>query len=642
MTLINAGLVYLPKEKKAFVFGGRMFNDGGLDRITDVAIIDLNQTIVSKDLNSPAISAAPFKLPYRSYRQPILVTDHGNGVYETRIYSPGDDDGSNRAVWLIPDLLDSKAAAQHAFTAPKIYFPSWSTVATPQDTENPAAYFYGNASTNGNITSEYGGDTLWKFGTERFSMFLHDSHLFLVGGLVEPGSSSDANKILNIVRVAAVSGDTKLKFTYVTEYTPSASVSTGAIVGIGVGSIVGIVVGSIAALLVVIGLIYWFRRRSNDLATKKLALDSRRRSIDEESEHMVIEVARPGQNISMPPSPAAFEPKKPLMSTMAEQNRMHAQAPGEQLQSDQPILAADIPAHGMGAGLPQQYEVSPQQYLHHSEAVDEILATDDWTPAPTRTFQKPRRPLPLGHQRKKALLSPGLIHLPKENKTFVLGGRIRLDATTTEYINDVAIIDLNQIVASNDVSAQAVSVAPFKLPEASYRHSTFVLENGKGSYDAWIFAPGNTSEVWRIPDLLSRTATIAPQVVKEKVFAFFSAYTSASDPRNSASYFFGNTTANGMEISPNGNDTLWRFDKQGLNRVPFNSQMRPPGRGWSSYPQEFTGDHHPTMSTTGPILATHPPHIPLVQNQYAPAPYHVQGIRTSAALPGPDVASARE
>ncbi|KNE60913.1 hypothetical protein AMAG_18708 [Allomyces macrogynus ATCC 38327] len=206
---------------------------------------------------------------------------------------------------------------------------------------------------------------------------------------------------------------------------------------------------------------------------------------------------------------------------------------------------------------------------------------------------------PQGHQRKKALLSPGLIHLPKENKTFVLGGRIRLDATTTEYIDDVAMIDLNQIVTSNDISAQAVSVAPFKLPEASYRHSTFVIDNGKGAYDAWIFAPGNTSEIWRIFDLQNQ-ATIAPQPVKEKVFAFFPAYISSSDPRpsNSDTYFFGNTTANGQEISTIGNDTLWRFNKQGLSRVTYNSQMRPPGRGWSSMVQSGSSL---VLTGSGPI-----------------------------------------
>ncbi|KNE68668.1 hypothetical protein AMAG_12836 [Allomyces macrogynus ATCC 38327] len=488
-TLMSPGLVYLPKEKMAFVFGGKMRANGETrDRIMEVAIIDLAQNIKCNDVLSPAVSLAPFTLPNRSWRQPILVIDNGNGVYETRIYTHGDDKDSFRTVWRIPDLLDPKAAASEVSVTPalpEVYFPAWSTVATPQPSmDRPAVYFYGNTTANGKDESLAGNNTLFKFtregieparvesqdrppgsgwgilaqaanaivlmkgndiwtynptgsvwiprkkglnqarsdgaavvfGTDTrsfvivvggaadgpsveyfdlsaptkdsvsvkiagdgpsvykgaLSMFLHDSHLFLVGGLPLT-ESRNTKTLLNIVRIDAEHDGTELRFTYVPEYTPSGG-------GLSTGAIVWIVVGSIAGLVVIGGLIYWFRRRTKELYDSTLG--SRRHSMDAESEHMVIDVARPGQHISMPPSPAAFEPKKPLVSNMTEHNRMHAQAPVvQQLQSDQPILAAHIPAHGMDAGLAQQDEVSPQQLLHHCEAVDEILATVDWTPA---------------------------------------------------------------------------------------------------------------------------------------------------------------------------------------------------------------------------------------------------------------------
>ncbi|KAJ3368051.1 hypothetical protein GGF31_006884 [Allomyces arbusculus] len=84
----------------------------------------------------------------------------------------------------------------------------------------------------------------------------------------------------------------------------------------------------------------------------------------------------------MSPSLDTFVPKKPPMSTVAEQHRQYAQVPvAQQLHSEQLILAAHTPAQGMDAGLPQQHEVSLQQPLHYNEAVDEILATNDLTPA---------------------------------------------------------------------------------------------------------------------------------------------------------------------------------------------------------------------------------------------------------------------
>ncbi|KNE60914.1 hypothetical protein AMAG_06676 [Allomyces macrogynus ATCC 38327] len=195
---------------------------------------------------------------------------------------------------------------------------------------------------------------------------------------------------------------------------------------------------------------------------------------------------------------------------------------------------------------------------------------------------------PQGHQR-KALLSPGLIHLPAENKTFVLGGKIRMTATVTESITDVAIIDLNQAVSSNNISAQAISTAPFSLLAPAYRLATFAVDNGNGVYEAWMWASGNSSSIWRVPDLLSPKAALVSQPVKDKLPTVnFPGYISASEPRKpseAATYLFGNTTASGQEVSAVGNDTLWRFDKDGLTEVTPSSKTRPPGRGWSSLVQ---------------------------------------------------------
>ncbi|KNE68669.1 hypothetical protein AMAG_12838 [Allomyces macrogynus ATCC 38327] len=195
---------------------------------------------------------------------------------------------------------------------------------------------------------------------------------------------------------------------------------------------------------------------------------------------------------------------------------------------------------------------------------------------------------PQGHQR-KALLSPGLIHLPTENKTFVLGGKIRMTATVTESITDVAIIDLNQAVSSNNISAQAVSTAPFSLLSPAYRLATFVVDNGNGVYEAWMWAGNNSTSIWRVPDLLSPKAALVSQPVKNQLpVVNFPGYISASEPRKpseAATYFFGNTSASGQEVSAVGNDTLWRFDKDGITEVTPSSKTRPPGRGWSSLVQ---------------------------------------------------------
>ncbi|KNE68667.1 hypothetical protein AMAG_12835 [Allomyces macrogynus ATCC 38327] len=424
-TLMSPGLVYLPKEKKAYIFGGKLWADGkAKDRITDVAVIDLSQPIKGNDIQSPAVSSAPFKLPHRSWRQPILVIDNGNGVYETRIYTYGDEADSFRTVWRIPNLLDPKAAAASepsSFPLPEVYFPAWSTVSTPQTpSEQPAVYFFGNTTANGSSASKAGNDTLYQFkkdgiipaqvesktrppgsgwgvmtqdgkkvvlikrnevwtynqvgsvwiprdrglnqgrsdaaavvfktSTRSFvivvggstqveyfdldsptssmsvmisgdgppeysgalSVFVHDSHLFLVGGIVA-SSTSNANTPLNIVRIDSVSGGNALEFTYVPTYTPSAS-------GLSTGAIVGIVVAVVAVLLAIAGVIYLCRRRRM-------------------ADRLLIPDWPPG-----PPQPSL----------------------------ERPIL--QVPDRD--AGQPQIRVISRQEPLVHPESVDEILATN--------------------------------------------------------------------------------------------------------------------------------------------------------------------------------------------------------------------------------------------------------------------------
>ncbi|KAJ3349305.1 hypothetical protein GGF32_005678 [Allomyces javanicus] len=55
-----------------------------------------------------------------------------------------------------------------------------------------------------------------------FAMFLHDSHLFVVGGIGTDSSDGQSGMMLTIVRVTATSDSSALSFAYVPTYTPYA------------------------------------------------------------------------------------------------------------------------------------------------------------------------------------------------------------------------------------------------------------------------------------------------------------------------------------------------------------------------------------------------------------------------------------
>ncbi|KNE60922.1 hypothetical protein AMAG_06683 [Allomyces macrogynus ATCC 38327] len=372
------GLIYLPKENKTFVLGGKLHINNGksFERLTDVAVIDLNQQITSNNNSCAAVKTAPFSLPHASFRQPTLVIDNGNGAYEALIYSHGDEVDSTHVVWQIPDLLSAQPkVVPQPNPAPEIYFPGWASASKPLKPSEAATYFFGNTSANGTDVSPSGNDTMWKMtkdgitaatvdtktrppaggwgtivqygssavlivGTEvwayntvastwyqrekglnaerydatsvlfetptrtRFaivigaaakveyfdvdaprnfpveavitgdgpehieaavSMFLHDSHIFMIGGLSGSGDSQ-SSMLLNIVKISASSDWKTLSFAYVPTYTPYASEMlstsrTDSGNGLPIGLIVGIAVGSIVALLALAGLVVWHRRR---------------------------------------------------------------------------------------------------------------------------------------------------------------------------------------------------------------------------------------------------------------------------------------------------------------------------------------------------------------------------------------------
>ncbi|KAJ3374370.1 hypothetical protein GGF31_007890 [Allomyces arbusculus] len=198
------------------------------------------------------------------------------------------------------------------------------------------------------------------------------------------------------------------------------------------------------------------------------------------------------------------------------------------------------------------------------------------------------------NMQRKAFISPGLAYLPKENKTFVIGGKIRIGPGATELIPDVAIIDLNQLVTANNISCEAVSAAPFSLPFPAYRFPTFVVDNGNGVYEAWLFAISDQSsaarEIWRIPDLLSPKAAIVASLpakgsVPEIYYPCWASSSSPSRPSDAAAYFFGNMSADGKSLALTGNDTLWRFDRDGIAPVPPATSDKPSSRGWAAMMQ---------------------------------------------------------
>ncbi|KAJ3368058.1 hypothetical protein GGF31_006891 [Allomyces arbusculus] len=381
------GLIYLPKENRTFVLGGKLHINNGksFERLTDVAVIDLNQHITSNNNSCSAVSTASFTLPHASFRQPTLVIDNGNGAYEALIYSHGDEVDSTHVVWHIPDLLSAQPkVVPQPNPAPEIYFPGWASSSKPFKPSEAATYFFGNTSANGTDVSPFGNDTMWKFtkdgivaaqvstktrppaggwgtmvqygssvvlvvGTEIWtyntvsytwyqretslnaerydatsvlfetptrtryavvigaaakveyfdvdapsspvmeaviegdgpehieaavSMFLHDSHIFMIGGLSGSGDSQ-SSMLLTIVKISAPSDWKSLSFAYVPTYTPYASetVSTNRTIvepvggGFLVGKIVGIAVGSLIAVIAIAGLVYWHqqrRRRARD------------------------------------------------------------------------------------------------------------------------------------------------------------------------------------------------------------------------------------------------------------------------------------------------------------------------------------------------------------------------------------------
>ncbi|KAJ3374371.1 hypothetical protein GGF31_007891 [Allomyces arbusculus] len=192
---------------------------------------------------------------------------------------------------------------------------------------------------------------------------------------------------------------------------------------------------------------------------------------------------------------------------------------------------------------------------------------------------------------RKAFTNPGLAYLPKENKTFVFGGKIRIRKGVAELISDVAIIDLNQLVTANNISCEAVSAAPFSLLFPAYRLPTFVVDNGNGVYEAWLFAMGdqnNTARaIWRVPDLLSPKAALVSSppnkgAVPEIYFPSWTSASTPSRPNEAATYFFGNTSADGNGPALAGNDTLWKFDKDGISAVNPATSSKPSGRGWAT------------------------------------------------------------
>ncbi|KAJ3372516.1 hypothetical protein GGF31_001957 [Allomyces arbusculus] len=171
--LVAPAVVYLPRERKAYVFGGRILTP--LTHYTDVAVIDLAKNITGADADSSAVSTAPFSLPTAdSSLVPLAVTRDKalSDVYDVWLLGGMASGGAPLRAYAVNDLLRAKEvtsvglatsdASGQSLGGLIVGYPGRSGATTPfapgasnQLGTDPAVYAFGNWSTVNN--------TLWRF-----------------------------------------------------------------------------------------------------------------------------------------------------------------------------------------------------------------------------------------------------------------------------------------------------------------------------------------------------------------------------------------------------------------------------------------------------------------------------------------------
>ncbi|KAI9151157.1 hypothetical protein H9P43_009772 [Blastocladiella emersonii ATCC 22665] len=166
-TFIGPAALYLPRERKIYVFGGRqLISDTVVVDLDEVAVVDLAAPIADlADPMSPAVSPAPFKLPTPDYYMTALAYAGGPGVYEVRLLAGLTAKSAPMKVWRVPDLLRATSVEvsprpPSANASLAIMNPAWAASTAPFEltgglATDPSSYLLGNWT---NVTS-----TLWRF-----------------------------------------------------------------------------------------------------------------------------------------------------------------------------------------------------------------------------------------------------------------------------------------------------------------------------------------------------------------------------------------------------------------------------------------------------------------------------------------------
>ncbi|KAJ3362157.1 hypothetical protein GGF32_006442 [Allomyces javanicus] len=138
-TFVLPSTVYLPEQRKIYVFGGRQLITDTVLVIVDldeVAIIDLAAPLTLDDPMSSAVQPAPFKLPAPDCSITSFAFQTDRDVIEVRLLAGLDAKSKPMRMWRIPDLLHAtsveimpQAASTNASLA--IFHPAWSASSAP-------------------------------------------------------------------------------------------------------------------------------------------------------------------------------------------------------------------------------------------------------------------------------------------------------------------------------------------------------------------------------------------------------------------------------------------------------------------------------------------------------------------------------